>query len=153
MSAIVASLIFVGVQLRQEQLIARTELASVSAEIKLQINEKISEPALAMAYAKMLSTPDELSLAEKVQLHGLHWMVIEAFKRDCFIMARGIFVECDEQIQSLTPFYFGNEYPQRWWQINKQDTAYSLPAWVDDHIAGLEKNSTLRLLDENQISQ
>ena len=154
MSAIVASLIFVGVQLRQEQLIARTEMASVSAEIKLQINEKISEPELATAYAKMLSTPDELSLAEKVQLHGLLWMVIEAFKRDCFIMARGIFEECEEQIHSLTPFYFGNEYSQRWWQINKQDAGmYILPAWVDDHIAGLEKNSTLRLLDENQISQ
>lgn len=152
-AAIVASLIFVGVQLRQEQLIARTELASVSAEIKLRISEKISEPEFATVYAKMLSTPDELSLAEKVQLNGLLWMVIEAFKRDCFIVARGIFVECDEQIHSLTPFYFGNEYSQRWWRINKQDTIYSLPAWVDDHIAALEKNSTLRLLDENQISQ
>ena len=151
--AIVASLIFVGMQLRQEQLIARTEMASVSAEIKLQINEKISEPELAAAFAKMLSSPGELSLAEKIQLHGLLWMVIEAFKRDCFIVDRGIFEECTEQIHSLTPFYFGNEYSQRWWQTNKQNTAYSLPAWADEHIAGLDSNSTLHLLDESQIGQ
>jgi len=152
-AAIVASLIFVGVQLRQEQLIARTEMASVSAEIKLQINDKISEPEVAAAYAKMLSAPDELSVVEKIHLHGLLWMVIEAFKRDCFIKDRGIFEECDEQIQSLTPFYFGNEFSQRWWQLNKQDTIYALPAWVDDHISGLDKDLTLRLLDEKSASQ
>ena len=144
--AIVASLIFVGLQLRQEQVIARTELASVSAEIKNQINETISDPEFSVTFAKMLSAPDELSLAEKVQLHGIHWMVVEAFKRDCYIVSRGIFVECDEQIHSLSPFYFGNAYSKQWWHSNKQDTEYSLPQWVDDYISNLENDTTLRLL-------
>ena len=152
-AAIVASLIFVGVQLRQEQLIARTEMASVSAEIKLQINDKISEPEVAAAFAKMLSTPSELSVVEKIHLHGLMWMVIEAFKRDCFIKDRGIFEECEEQIQSLAPFYFGNEFSQRWWKLNKQDTVYSLPAWADEHISSLDQDLTLRLLDADLASQ
>lgn len=152
-AAIVASLVFVGVQLRQEQLIARTEMASVSAEIKLQINDKISEPEVAATFAKMLTAPGDLSVSEKIQLHGLYWMVIEAFKRDCFIKDRGIFQECTEQIQSLAPFYFGNEFSQRWWQLNKQDTIYALPAWADEHISSLDRDLTLRLLDERRANQ
>ena len=152
-AAIVASLVFVGVQLRQEQLIARTEMASVSAEIKLQINDKISEPQVAASFSKMLTTPGDLSVSEKIQLHGLYWMLIEAFKRDCFIKDRGIFQECSEQIESLTPFYFGNEYAQQWWQLNKQETIYALPAWADSHISSLDSDVTLRLLDESRDKQ
>jgi hypothetical protein len=112
-----------------------------------------SEPELAAAYAKMLSAPDELSIAEKVQLNGLLSLVTEIFRRDCFIVARGIFDECSDVIHYLLPFYFGNEYSQRWWRINRPNSIYSVPAWVDDEIAGLEKDSTLRRLNEIQISQ
>ena len=152
-AAIVASLVFVGLQLRQEQVIARTELASVSAEIKNQINYKISEPAFSRTFAKMLTSPDDLSLDEKVQLQGVYWMVIEAFKRDCYIMARGIFQECEEQVQSLAPLYFGNEYAQEWWRANRQDTQYSLPEWVDGIIMNLDENTSLRLLRNENTDQ
>lgn len=152
-TAIVASLIFVGLQLRQEQVIARTELASVSAEIKNQINYRISDPEFSATFGKMLVTPEELSLDEKVQLHGVYWMVIEAFKRDCYIMDRGIFVECEEQVQSLAPFYFGNEYSLEWWHANKQDTKYSLPESVDDFISGLDASTTLKLLRDASNQQ
>jgi len=151
--AIVASLIFVGIQLRQEHVIARTELATGTSDFLVRIDEMISEPELAAAYAKMLSAPDELSLAEKVQLNGLLGMVTEVFRRDCYIKARGIFEECSDVIHYLLPFYFGNEYSQRWWRINKPNSIYALPAWVDDEIAGLEKDTTLRRLNEIQISQ
>ena len=152
-AAIVASLVFVGLQLRQEQVIARTELASVSAEIKNQINYKISDPGFSKTFAKMLTAPGDLSLEEKVQLHGVYWMVIEAFKRDCYIMNRGIFEECEEQIQSLAPLYFGNEYSQDWWRANRQETAYSLPDWVDSLILNLDKNTSLRLLRKENTKQ
>ncbi len=151
--AIVASLIFVGLQIRQEHTIARTELANGTADHKVRLDEMLSESELAAVYAKMLLAPDELSLAEKIQLHALLHTVNEIFLRECYIKARGLYEECSDIIRALIPYYFGNDYAQRWWRDNRPSTLYALPAWVDDEITDLEKDSTLRLLNESQISQ
>lgn len=151
--AVVASLIFVGMQLRQEQLIAHAELATGTADLKVRIYEMISEPDFAATYAKMLNAPDELSLAETVQLHGLHELVLQILMRECFIVTRGVFVECEDVFDELFPFYFGNQYSQQWWQANKSHSAYPLPAWVDKKISELDPSQTLRRLNGLHTSQ
>jgi len=55
--AIVASLVFVEFQLRQDQLIARSELTSESFELMIALDQNLLDPEFAGTYAKMRSDP------------------------------------------------------------------------------------------------
>jgi len=69
--AVVASLIFVGLQMRQDQLIARAELTSESFELMIALDQNLLDPEFASAYAKMLERSEDLSLEEMVQIDSL----------------------------------------------------------------------------------
>ena len=69
--AIIASLVFVGVQLRQDQVIARSELTSESFALLVELDGRFLEPELAATYVKMLTQEEELSLQESLQLDSL----------------------------------------------------------------------------------
>ncbi len=74
--AIIASLVFVGVQLRQDQVIARSELTSESFTLPVELESRLLEPALAATYVKMLAHEEDPTLQESLQLDSLLRMVI-----------------------------------------------------------------------------
>ena len=87
--AIVASLVFVGFQLRQDQLIARSELTSDSFHLMIAMNQSLIGPEFASTYAKMLDRPEGLSLDEMVQIDNLFTavktMYLEIIRADDFV--------------------------------------------------------------------
>ena len=58
--AIVLSLVFVGFQMRQEQLIARSELTSHTFDLMLGFNQALFDPSFAGTYAKILDDSEEV---------------------------------------------------------------------------------------------
>ena len=146
--AIVASLIFVGIQLRQDQVIARSELTSQSFELLIALDQNLLNPDFANTYAKMLDGSKDLSPEEMVQLDSLYESIITMYTRECYLKARGIFVECDAIVRGTVEKYFGNWYGQSWWQLNKPENILSdddlgalVPEWLDAKILSLDPNS------------
>jgi hypothetical protein len=149
--AIVASLIFVGFQVRQDQVIARSELTSESFELMIALHQNLLDPGFAGTYAKMLDRSEDLSLEEMVQLDSLLAAVRTLYIRECYLHARGIFVECEAVVRDTVEKYFGNWYGQAWWRLNKpQDVEVlgSLPNWLDSKIESLDSNDYRRMLEE-----
>ena len=149
--AIVASLVFVGFELRQDQVIARSELTSDSFELMIALHQDLLDPGFAATYAKMLDRSEDLSLEEMVQLDSLLGAVRTLYIRECYLQARGIFVECEAIVQDTVEKYFGNWYGQAWWRLNKPkdvDVLGSLPNWIDSKIESLDPNNYRRMLEE-----
>ena len=118
--AVVASLIFVGIQLRQDQAFARSELGSGSFSQMAILNQTMTTPEFAETYAKMLDRPEDLSVNEMLQINGLLHLVIEHFQRECYMVSTTVFVECDVAILEFVPMYFGNRYAKSWWAASKK---------------------------------
>lgn len=139
--AIVASLIFVGLQIQQDQLIARSELGAGSFENYATINQVMVDPEFAALWSKVLETPKDLRIDEMLRVNGFLNMIAEAMARECYLKERGIFVECDDAIRDLMRRYFGNAYVKTWWRLSDTRPAVDLPEWVDKEISELDVNA------------
>jgi len=64
-AAIVASLVFVGLQMRQEHIIARSELGAGSFEGFSSLRQEMTGSEFAATYAKMLEQPGQLTTMEQ----------------------------------------------------------------------------------------
>ena len=151
--AIIASLVFVGYQLNQDRVIARSELTSDSFHFMVELNQTMAEPEFAKTFAKMLDSPEDLSLDEKVQIDRLFRSVVTLYGRECYLKGRGILGECDAIIRGSVRMYFGNRYGQSWWQLygpkgNENDKLFPFPDWVDSEIKGFDPNEYRHMLDE-----
>mgnify|MGYP001815839083 FL=1 len=149
-AAIVASLIFVGVQLRQEQIIARSELTSQSFELQFSLQQSMLDSDMANAYAKMIEGSESLSIGEKIQIDNLLAAARTMYIRECYLQARGVLVECKAIVQETARRYFGNPYGRSWWEANKPefDEGLAIIEWIDDEIERLDPDEYRNLLDD-----
>ncbi len=86
-----------------------------------------------------------------VQIDSLLEAVRILYMRECYLQARGIFVECEAIVHTTVEKYFGNWYGQLWWRLNKPqsiDVLGSLPDWIDAKIESLDPNDYRRMLEE-----
>ncbi|MEE8575747.1 MAG: hypothetical protein V3T31_00695 [candidate division Zixibacteria bacterium] len=148
LSAIVASLIFVGIQLRQDQIIARSELTSESMGLMIELSQSLKDPAFAKTYAKMLNNPNDLSIEEMVQLDSLLEQVTRNYGRECYLVSRGIFVECAAIVRNTVELYFGNPHAQSWWRLN--GPGKRLPDWIDTEIKNVDTDYYRRRLEDTK---
>ena len=136
LAAIVASLIFVGYQLRQDRTIARSELTSETIALMNEINLRASEPDMAKTITKMMSQPEDLTLADVYQLDRLFSSVVGTIIRECALKARGVFDECDNLARTQIKNYFSSNYGRAWFRLNapRPDSVIDLPSWLHDEM-------------------
>ena len=132
--AVVASLIFVGVQLRQDQVIARSELGSTTFELMVVAAQTMNDAEFSVIYAKMLQSPDQLSVEEMIRINAFLRQVADAMARECYLVQRGVYAECDNLLRDSIRRYFGNAYAQAWWRLSDTRPEIELPDWVDSAI-------------------
>jgi len=154
-AAIVASLVFVGIQLRQEQIIARSELTSQSFHLQFALQQSLMNADLAKAYAKMLGGDEELSLDEKIQIDNLLAAARTMYIRECYLEARGVLIECKAIVQETVRRYFGNAYGRSWWFANKPtfDEGLAIIDWVDKEIESLDRDAYRQHLENATASE
>ena len=116
--AVIASLLFLSLQVRQDHKIARAELDTAMGERAEYLLEMKTSTEFSRTWAKMLEQPDELSTAEAIRLNSFLQSVRETFFMDCLLVARGIFDECENYARSHIPLFFGNKYAKAWWAKN-----------------------------------
>ncbi len=146
MSAIVASLVFVGLQMRQEQRLARSELGAGSFESLATLRQELTDPGFAATYARMLEQPGQLTTAEQLQVNAYLDAAKFLIIRECYLVVRGVFGECDILVRQYGAYFFGNGYAQDWWQLQSAKELTFLPAWVDEEISGVDPQYNLREL-------
>ena len=152
-AAIVASLVFVGMQMRQDRVHARAELGADSFANLAVLSLELTSAEFATIFAKALEHPDQLTTAEQLQVNGY----LDAYKhlvvRDCYLMERGVFTECEIIVREYGPNFFGNPYSQSWWRLRDPQELAFLPEWVDTVITGIDPEWNLRQLEAVKEAQ
>ena len=132
--AVVASLIYVGLELRQEQRLARADLGSQSFQAAADLHLTLMDPDVAKAWETMQDRPEDLSTPERYQVDGILHAAKTLFMRECYLTDRGVFAECRGLVLNIGPTFFGSEYAQSWWRTQRGDEPI-LPDWIDEEIA------------------
>ena len=149
-AAIVASLVFVGMQMQQDRVHARAELGADSFSNLASISLEMTSDEFAPIFARAIEEPGELTTAERLQVNGY----LEAFTylilRDCYLKERDVFVECEVIVREYGPRFFGNHYAQSWWRLQNPADLTFMPSWVDAVITGIDPDSNIELLDALQ---
>lgn len=151
-TAIVASLIFVGLEMRQQQVLARAELGSQSFEYMTSIRQAFSDPAFAGTYVKMLENPGELTNAETASLNGFYHELIQLVERDCYLVGLGVFSECTNTLNRFYPEYFGNQFAKNWWRSTRGIYRAGLVERISPVIEQLDNDVSHRYLDNGKSS-
>ena len=149
--AIVASLIFVGMEIQQERDLARSDLAAQSFENTSTLHLTLSNPDFARTYAKALERPNDLTIDEKLQVNGYLRAYLALIRRECYLTERDVFSECRGIVQGTGPIVFGNRYAQAWWQLNKPEVGPYFPEWIDSAITSFDPDTHLQMLKEVSV--
>lgn len=145
MAAIVASLVFVGYQIKQDRVIARAQLGSETSSLTFAIYEAMYDPDFSDVYAKMLEDPGSLSTSEMLQVNNRLMAVTDLFYRECYLLRRGVFASCAPMIRFHIPLFFGNEYAQKWWKGS--NVRSYLPEWIDEEISKVDPGTEMREIE------
>jgi hypothetical protein len=136
--AIVASLLFVGLQLRQDKRLTRAELGSFAMELNSSVSFGMSDPEVANVWAKMLDKPQDLSSAEMVQVDGILRSVRTIMLRECYLLALEVFGECESTVRNAARAYFSNEYAQAWWRNVHNQNPYGTGDFIGDIVTSVD---------------
>ncbi len=146
---VIGSLIFVGIQIKQDQVIARSVLGAESFTNFANAYQTMAEPSFSIVYAKMLNNPESLTDSEMLSINTFYLQVTALFSRSCYLVKRGVFPSCESEIRDVAPLFFSNKYAQIWWKtIGPSNYSSSLPKWIDSYIAKLDSNAELEKLDK-----
>jgi hypothetical protein len=136
--AVVASLIFVGLQMQLDRRLARAELGSGSLEFRAMVELARSDPDISNAWAKMLEHPQDLTVTEMVSVNGILRSANLIAVRECYLLAVEVFVECEGIVSSVAEDFFANEYAQTWWRHNSRSNPFGTADFINDIVTSVE---------------
>ena len=143
--AIVASLIFVGLELQQDRQLTRAQLGSNANEFMAQVDLSMSSPDVGLVWAKMLQSPQDLSTAEMAQVDGILRAAYTMMIRECYLVVMQVFGECQTLVGVVARNYFSNEYAQAWWRHANKPSDYNSEDIIDEIITSLDGSGNLSL--------
>ena len=146
-AAIVASLVFVGMQMQQDRVHARAELGGGSFSNLAELSLELTSEEFAATFAKAIERPEELTSAEKLQVNGYLEAYTYLILRDCYLMQQDVFIECEIIVREYGPRFFGNHYAQAWWTLHRPGDLTFMPEWVDAAITGIDPELNQAQLD------
>jgi hypothetical protein len=152
-AAIVASLVFVGLQMQQDRVHARAELGADSFSNLASLRLQMTGDEIARVFAKAIESPSELTTAEKLQVNGYLEAYLYLVTRDCYLKERDVFPECEIIVREYGPRFFGNHYAQSWWRLQNTADLSFLPDWVDGMIKGFDPDSNTEFLEALQETE
>ena len=152
MAGVIISLIMVGYQLKQNsellrlQIIMEESYAVIDHERIMVDNERASE-----VWAKSLTDPTNLTMAERRIMEGYLWSFIELIRTNHRMSEAGLLTDEDWRfrVKADSGFYFGNAYGYAWYQAFS-DNNQTLPKEIIDAIDEHLKNSNSDMLNRTQ---
>lgn len=132
---IIGGLLLVGVQLKQNTDLLKTQLLYEESNRLVELETKVVGELGAEVWAKSLSDPLSLTLAEQRIMEALLWSFVENLRATRMLAELGL-LEDEEwrlRVKSDTGFFLGNEYGRAWW-ANFNAENISLPADLKQEI-------------------
>jgi hypothetical protein len=149
LAAIVVSLVFVALQLKQDQELSRAQLGAGSTEMAAAIRTGFVESEFQKTFVKMITQPDQLTLEEVAEINFALRSVKAMFIRECYLVERGVFAECENSLRSNSRQFFQNAFAQEWWKQNDGPNPY-LPNWLSEEIAEFDPTENQRQFEQLQ---
>jgi len=142
---IVVGLLLVGVQLKQNSDLLKTQLLYDESRRAVDLETLVVGENGAEIWAKSITEAKNMSLPEQRIMEALLWSYSEQLRSTHMLAELGLLddEEWKLRVNSEAAFYLANDYGKAWW-INFSDGNSSLP---DDLIAAV--NSRLAEVDTN----
>ena len=142
---IVVGLLLVGVQLKQNSDLLKTQLLYEESRRAFDLETLVVCENAAEVWAKSISDAKNMSLPEQRIMEALLWSFVEQLRSTRLLAELGL-LEDEEwrlRVKSETAFFLGNDYGRAWWANYGGDNS-ALPA---DLITAI--NMRLSMVDEN----
>ena len=112
---IIAGLILVGFQIKQDSELTRVQIFSDTTSARIQMHESMMGENPAPVVMKSLSSPTELTL-EELRIMDAYLLTAVNEARLRLVLARqGLGIDLVEE-ENILMFYFGNRFAQEWWK-------------------------------------
>jgi hypothetical protein len=122
-AAIVASLVFVGMQMQQDRRLARAELGSFALEFRASVDFGMSDPEI---------------------LRSARGMML----RECYLMAMEVFGECESLVGGVAREYFSNKYAQAWWRHHHLSNPYGTGDILNEIVTNANSEGNLEAIEK-----
>jgi len=126
---IVIGLLLVGVQLKQNSDLLKTQLLYEESHRAIDLETQVVGENGAEVWAKSITDAKSLSLAEQRVMEALLWSFTEQLRATRMLAELGL-LEDEEwriRVNSETAFFLANEYGAAWW-VNYNEGNTALPA-------------------------
>lgn len=126
---IVAGLLLVGVQLKQNSDLLKTQLLYEESDRLINIETQVVGENAAEVWAKSITDPKSLSLAEQRIMEAILWSFVEQLRATHMLADLGLLdnEEWRKRVNSDSGYYLANRYGIAWWRNFSKDTD-TLPA-------------------------
>lgn len=148
---LIAGLILVGLQLKQNSDLLKTQLLYEESGRFISSEQAMYGEEPARTWAKSIETPRDLTLEEIRIIDAYLYTMVEHWRATQMLAEEGLLDERDEwqfRVKNEAQYFFGNEYARAWWSVYREEIVISSPELitiVDDVIAA-DPDGTLRYL-------
>jgi predicted dinucleotide-binding enzyme len=143
---IVAGLLLVGVQLKQNSDLLKTQMLYEESSRAMDIETMVIGERGAEVWAKSISDPQNLNLEEQRVIEALLWSYTEQLRAAYMLHELGLLdsEEWKKRVTSDSNFYLSNEYGRAWWANYSGADSYSqeLKDVINAHLAQADKDFT-----------
>lgn len=143
---IVAGLILVGFQLKQNSDLLKTQMLYEESTRAIDIETKVVGENGAEIWAKSITDPGNLSVAEQRVIEALLWSFTEQLRATRMLAELGLLDEADwrQRVENDTAFYLANDYGRAWWANYSDggDFPDDLVAAINDRLSRVDRDFT-----------
>jgi len=148
-TGIIAGLILVGLQLKQNSDLLKTQLLYEESSRLVDLETQFVGENGAEVWAKSISDPENLSLAEQRIMEALLWSYVEQLRSTRLLGQLGLLEDAEwkKRVRSDTGFWLGNKYGRAWWASFKGDKSQLPPDLIMEIDFKLSEKNTNRTAD------
>ena len=144
---IIAGLLLVGLQLKQNSDLLKTQLLYEESSRLVDLETQVVGETGAEVWAKSISDPENLSLAEQRIMEALLWSYVEQLRSTRLLGQLGLLEDAEwkARVRSDTGFYLGNKYGRAWWASFKEGNSVLAPDLIreiDFRLSEVDTNRT-----------
>lgn len=150
---VLAGLLLVAYELRQERELVRAQLGSDTISGFQDVMQALREDETAGVYEKMLVDPASLTLREQLVLDSLLSEIIYAYAtRPNYLVVRGVFEDRPDRFAFLaSELILTSAYGRQWWSENRRRFGPGANLAMDDIAFGIDqrqyRDSAARILE------
>jgi hypothetical protein len=144
---IVIGLLLVGVQLKQNSDLLKTQLLYDESHRAIELETQVIGEDGARVWAKSLTDPENLTLEEQRIIEALLWSFAEQLRATRMLAELGLLDDSEWRVRVYgeSGFWLGNRYGRAWWANYSDDSEMpdDLIAAVNDRLSEVTAEHTL----------